>query len=122
MKYLFWYQVWSMLKNQIKQYYKNDNIKRKIKFLSKSLLYAELLKDENIVEYWLKQKEISDSLKEQYFSIRKQDSIIDEQKRKIQSLLDWRTNDENRRKYRLKYEQALLAFEKEILQKEQNFV
>lgn len=65
--FLFWYQVWLMLKNQLKQYRKglNDN-----KFGSKIYLYGALLKDDAILDYWTHKREIADEVRAHYFEIR----------------------------------------------------
>lgn len=103
-QYLFWYQLWSALKNQIKQFYKNE---RKNKFLSRTLLWGNFLKEKDCINYWIRHKAISQEQKYNYFRIKNNYKITEDDLRKLEVLWLYRTNDDNRKYYRELYNKHL---------------
>lgn len=104
--FLFWYQIWLMLKNQIKQFNKGVN---NSKFASKIYLYSALLKNDNILDYWVKGKIISQDIKDNYFRIRG-GVITDADVRLIDNIAAERNNATLRADYRARYNSALSEF------------
>lgn len=107
--WLFWFEVWLMLRNQIKLYRKYGGTK----FVAKVLLYTTLLEDSELIRFWQKKARIDSDLVNDYHRVRSGNVRASDLER-FEKIVVWRNDFNNRDRNRQKFNTVHREFDEII--------